>query len=508
MNYSERQAPVIEGYPTQLSIAAGEAVDFCCSASIPSISVEILRVGGRRTAVWSRDDVRADHQPAPANAAAYGCGWEVTFEVTTDAAWESGYYEVVLRGHDPDNGLLTESFSFFVVRPSNVPERRTGRMLLVLATNTYNAYNDWGGRNLYNGGVQVSFERPWAPGLLSKPEPHMRYPNVDDVPDLEHRRFRTWTDSYGLSRWSGSAGWHNWERPFVEWAERRGYPVDIAVNGDLEHHPEVVEGYPLVLSVGHDEYWTWGMRDTLEAFIGRGGNVAFFSGNSVFWQARLEDAGRTMVSYKADYDRDPVLGTEREHLLTTTWSSTRLSRPENELTGVSFSRGGYIRMGQAVPGASGGYTVWRPDHWIYAGTDLRYGDVLGAKDRIAVYEVDGCELATSPAGLPVPTGDDGTPDTFEVLATAPARLWDRDELPHRYRPGLEGDLEWMAAEVFGEATSGTISRLAHNNAVMGVYSRGGTVFTSGGTDWVYGLAGRDPAVEQITRNVLDRLTRG
>jgi hypothetical protein len=281
----------------------------------------------------------------------------------------------------------------------------------------------------------------------------------------------------------------------------------VAVNADLEHHPDVVEGYPLVVSVGHDEYWSWAMRDTLEGFIADGGNCAFFSGNTVCWQVRFEDHGRTMVSYKADWALDPVLGTDQEHLLTTAWASGRLGRPENQLTGVSFSRGGYIRMGHAVPRASGGYTVWRPDHWVYAGTGLKYGDLLGDRDYVAVYEVDGCELAFSAKdGLPVPTGADGTPDTFEVLASAPARLWDKDEQPSRYRPAAQGDLEWMAQEVFGEATPETVARLAHNHAVLGVYSRGGTVFTSGATDWTYGLVGHDPAVERVTRNVLDRLS--
>ena len=40
---------------------------------------------------------------------------------------------------------------------------------------------------------------------------------------------------------------------------------------------------------------------------------------------------------------------------------------------------------------------------------------------------------------------------------------------------------------------------------MGYYQRGGTVFTAGTTDWSHGLAGGDSAVEQITRNVIDRL---
>ena len=44
-------------------------------------------------------------------------------------------------------------------------------------------------------------------------------------------------------------------------------------------------------------------------------------------------------------------------------------------------------------------------------------------------------------------------------------------------------------------------------ATMGIYSRNGTVFTAGTTDWAQVL-GQDPRVERITRNVVDRLLRG
>ena len=59
--------------------------------------------------------------------------------------------------------------------------------------------------------------------------------------------------------------------------------------------------------------------------------------------------------------------------------------------------------------------------------------------------------------------------------------------------------------MFGDDSPGSVARVAHNHAVMGVHHRGGTVFTSGTTDWVYGLAGHDPVVTQATRNILDRL---
>src|SRR3954447_9211248 len=166
MDYRDRTAPVIEAYPTALSVEAGTPVEMCCSATVGTVAVEVARVGGERRIVWTRAAVATQRQPVPPDASSNGCGWEVTFQVDTGRDWASGYYEVVLRGRDVVTGLLTESYAFFVVRPSGAPERRGDRLLLVLATNTYNAYNDWGGLNLYDGGVRASFQRPWAPGLL------------------------------------------------------------------------------------------------------------------------------------------------------------------------------------------------------------------------------------------------------------------------------------------------------------------------------------------------------
>jgi hypothetical protein len=506
MNSEVMPKPRIAGYPDRLSYLPGEEVWVSCATNAGEFSAEIARVGDQRQLVWERTGFPGHPHDTPGHASSLGCDWPRSFAVEIPQNWPSGYYEVVLRATDPASGRLAEHCAFFAVRPGpRAAGERASRILLLLATNTYNAYNDWGGPNLYTGAVRVSFRRPFAPGLLKKPRPEMRYANVGHGDDPEHERFRTWAGLHGLTPWSGSAGWHNWEGPFVQWAERQGYAVDVAVNADLEFHPEVLDGYRLVASVGHDEYWSWGMRDTLETFIAGGGNVVFFSGNAVCWQVRFEDAGATMVCYKERYQEDPVFTADRRRA-TTWWSSQVIGRPENHLTGLSFTRGGYIRMGNAVPRGSGGLGVWRSGHWAFDGTDLQYGDVFGTGDAIAAYEVDGCEWTLShDDGLPVPTGRDGTPENFTILATAPARLWSRHELPSRYRPLARGDLEAAALAVFGDSAPEHVKRLSHNHAVMGTYTRGGTVFTAGTTDWAYGLAGHDPTVERITRNVLDRL---
>jgi hypothetical protein len=138
--------------------------------------------------------------------------------------------------------------------------------------------------------------------------------------------------------------------------------------------------------------------------------------------------------------------------------------------------------------------------------DLVAGDVIGADPVVVGYECDGCEL-TLENGLPIPTHRDGTPDSFTVLATAPAHLWTTEEIRAAGLPPASiGELNWVAERFCGDDSAENRERFAYGNAVMGAFSRGrGEVFTTGCTDWAFGLD--DPVVSRITRNVIDRFLR-
>ena len=303
--------------------------------------------------------------------------------------------------------------------------------MLALATNTWHAYNDFGGPNLYTGGTHVSMQRPMAAGYLFKPPGKGRRVTGTGAPDPQNAAHVGYLQLNHLSGYAGSAGWPDWELPFIEWAEREGFEVGVCTNDDLEHHPEVLDDAHLYLSVGHDEYWSRGMRDTVEAFIARGGNAAFFSGNTSLWQVRIEGEDHdVMVGYKGFFKNDPVMETDREVEATTFWSDVVVGRPENHMTGVTFTRGGYHRIGRNVTAGLGGYTVHRAGHWIFEGTGLGYGDVLGAGATVVGYECDGC-VFTYRDGLPYPTGEDGTPSTFEILGTCPTQHFTARALPAR-----------------------------------------------------------------------------
>lgn len=436
-------APFVFGYPSQLSVVAGDEISLHLSSSEESIDLVVERLGAQRTKVLEKSALPVESHPIPDKASSHGCDWPAAMSLTIPTEWKSGYYEVTLKtvgGDKPAKGSL-----FFIVRSATPGQQAS--ILLQLSTNTYNAYTNWGGHSLYSyhdrdglQGHRVSFERP----LKSQ--------------------------------------FSQWERPLVAWAESNGYAIDFAANNDLEFHPEILEHYQLVLSVGHDEYWSSPMRDHLERYVADGGNVAFLSGNTCCWQVRNEDQGTAQTCWKQWYNMDPIYRTGDQRLLSTAWSHHLVDRPENQLTGVGFLWGGYHRShGQFMDGPAS-FQVHRPEHWLFSGTDLKRDARFGGKDTIVGYECDGCEM-TWREGLPFPTCRDGTPESFTILATCPAR-W------------APGDSLWY--ERFPKDRVGA--------AVLGIYQAGGTVVTAGTTDWAHGLRGGDPAVIQITRNILDRLS--
>ena len=537
---------LLEGYATSWSVEAGDQLRLHVSTDRLRYSVEIARSGWRHEPVWSRQDLPGKQHPVPKDASTHGCGWPAEISLTVPRGWKSGYYDVLLSAVGSDGNRL-QSHAFFVIRPFRPGQ--DADILMPLSTYTSNAYNRWGGSSFYRGPYgparRLSFERPYAglpgvdaprffsleekfeqhltPGLLNTPfrnqideliaehgvpgirlserarvavdDPGRRWRIIDLLGQgpanlIIKKREKRLDVHDGTTAWE--CGWHKWQQPFVSWAEREGYRIDFATSADLEFRPEILQKYRLVVSVGHDEYWSSPMRDHLEAFIANGGNVAFLSGNTAYWQVRTEDQGRALLCWKDDFEQDPIFASGDHRLLTTLWCHRLIGRPENQLTGVSFAYGGYSRYFDQFPDASGAFTIHKPEHWLFEGTGLQAGDQLGIHDHIVTYECDGCELHWE-RGIPRPTHGDGTPRTFQVLGAAPAGLTDFD-----------GSLAMISEALYGKESGRLVTQ--PGAAVFGLYRQGGTVVTSGCTHWSCGLRGGDPAIEQITRNLLDKLS--
>ena len=515
----------IEGYCGRLSVRQGGRVDVHVSTRRSTFDVVVERWGAERVEVWRTDQpVVGEFHEVPDDADANGCRWPVSLSIDVGADWTSGFHLVTLTAHGAPAGRET-AHACFVVRPSDT-RASPNSTVLVLATNTWNAYNAWGGCSLYTGGTHVSFRRPFARGMLCRPEVErddrkarpVRWDEEPDADGLIYQRYRTERD-YPAS--IGSSGWFTFERRFVEWAEAAGHAFDLAVSSDLDDDPTALDGYDVVVSVGHDEYWSRGQRDAVERHVEGGGHVASFSGNTMFWQVRLEpadvptpgddDDGATMVGYKyAAHRDDPVLVDGDPTTMSGMWADPLVGRPEASLLGAGSAWGLYHRFGQATARGIGGFVVYRDDHWTLEGTGLRYGDVLGARDGVVGYETVGCRIQFDEYQLPVRAGGDDTPLDHEIVAFCPSSNLRIGEYPASISAlSDQGDLDFVAERLFGRVDDDSIARIRHGNAVI-VTCRprgvdGGQVVVVGTTDWAFGLA-HDPAVARVTTNVLARLT--
>ena len=106
-------------------------------------------------------------------------------------------------------GERRHSEAFFVVRPEPAA---AAPAILVLATNTYNAYNQWGGACLYSGATQVSFARPIERGYVRRPAAPFetdydgRVASIEPEGEVEHARFQRYLADNDYPLWCASVG--------------------------------------------------------------------------------------------------------------------------------------------------------------------------------------------------------------------------------------------------------------------------------------------------------------
>ncbi len=443
---------IFDGYYSNFSVAQGGSIDLYASGTDSAFSLTIFKgYGSQASFVTKIDGITGAVQTSPSdNAWQVGAGWSPSTTINVDANWESGMYQGYLLATHYASLSDVGKTTFFVVKAANPGS--TSKILVLDNALTNVAYNGWGGKSLYpsnsSGSVQANTVSLLRPGQ-----------NLAQQEELE----------------------------FSNWAKLNNIPLEYASSMDLHSDPTLLSHYNLVVMVGHNEYWTSEMRANLDAFVQNGGNAMILGGNTMWWQARVDSSNNQLVSYKESATTsDPIRATDPS-LVTTNWYNPLIVRPENSSIGVSFRNGGYVNYGGHYTAATGngGYTVVNSSHWLFAATALSNGNVFGQSSAIVGYETDGALYITNADGQPVPTGADGTPLSFEILAMA---------------------------DTYNPANGGT------GHATMGIFqpfANGGQVFNASTVNWADGLwyfgdATRaqgtvDPIVSQITKNAINKL---
>jgi hypothetical protein len=420
----------IEGYASATSVDRGQDISIYVNTADPTFTMQFFRMGwygGAGAREMMPPVVRAGIKqiiPTPdPETHLQECAWSDPYVLhiprsSDPTVWPSGVYLVKLTAGSSGK----QSYVPFVVRD----DERSSDLLFQLAVTTDEAYNWWEGWSLYTDpqAYKVSFNRPYA-------------------------------QEYGAGLF------FEWEYNMVRFLEREGYDVTYSTNVDTDLRGQLLLQHQAFLSVGHDEYWSWQMRDNVERGRDSGLNLGFFGGDASSWQIRFEpstvngDLDRTIVCYRIPA-LDPLSTIPAlRHLTTTRFRDPPVRRPENALIGVMYE--GWFS------GAPQDIVITNSADWMFQKSGVKNGTHLKG---LLGYELDRI--------YPHP------PRKLICVAHSP----------------------WV----------GMTGKTYYTDMTYYFTPAGGTVVATGSMDWNWGLDDfqwghpvlTSPAAQQITRNILHK----
>lgn len=445
-------------YAWPLTVLADADLQLHVSTEAAEFSVRLFRVGAAIEEV-AAPAVRYRGRDLPLGRPDEAWGWS-RYLVPLGPELSDGVYVAlpVPAGREvvsADQALLTRADAALFVLRRNPAEPGRRKIIYKLPTATYSAYNQLGGVSLYAEphwvrdwsaeGYVVSLQRPGNGGIGGRVM-------EGDAPDLYARSSRRQVFAH-------------WDAPFIAWLEARGYAPAYCTDTDLNDDETLLADDALLLSAGHDEYWSPPMRRRILEFVDRGGNVAFFAGDVACFEVEFGAAGDRMYCRKM-FGGGPEGASSRMGAL---W---HVNDPDDWLTMSSGAFGGGWWDGRR---AIDGYHAVNPAHWAFDQVEFPPEGITGGDDTPVIgYETDGVRLdrASSPPRLS--SARKGVGLGRSLLAIAP----------------LSGG--WVAG--MEQANAAIMIRTAPS---------GGMTFSVGTTDWPLALA--NEAISRITENVVSRL---
>jgi hypothetical protein len=328
----------IEGYPGKASVLPGESFPLFVSTTSRAFTVTAYRLGwyqghGARE-LWKSKTIRAGAQRAATVSEAtsmVAVDWDPVLTVPTHD-WPAGAYLLKLQAESGAQRYVPVT----VRSPSCA-----GKVVLKACVQTWQAYNLWGGYDLYKG-------------------PNGAYADRSLVVSLD----RPYADN-------GANMFLTYERNAVKLAEYLtlqpgGLDLAYVTSMDLDADPGLLNGASALISLGHDEYWTPAERANVTAARDKGVNLAFLGANALFRRTRLEASpvgdARQVVCYKTAYRQDPAYAKDPTEV-TSDWREPPNSDPESTLIGTVYE--GYP--------VDAPFVVSSASSWVYQGTGVPDG---------------------------------------------------------------------------------------------------------------------------------------
>lgn len=290
-------------------------------------------------------------QRYPLKSASEDQGWPVVIQCQLPSDLAPGVYVI-----QPINGGAPRC-PVYVRRRHTQPKPE---LLVVIPSNTANAYATAGGQSTY------SFTSPYT-----KPA------NVVS--------FRRPTNPLDI-------GW----AALFSWLEER-FTVDYVTDFEMHMEPGLLDGYKCVVFIDHNEYYTRETYSHIMRYQKRGGNIANLAGNTCWYVVQYIDDNTAFHCKQGVNQYFHYIGRSGRFIF------------GNRYEGV----GAVTRNPEAA-------TVYNAHHWIYNHTGLVNGAKIGETEAVAAYEVDGIDIKWV-NGHPLPVESQGLDPSYTILAVSQLR---------------------------------------------------------------------------------------
>ncbi|MEI6312967.1 MAG: N,N-dimethylformamidase beta subunit family domain-containing protein [Bacteroidota bacterium] len=320
----------VEGYTDKYSYAAGEIVKLYAHTKFARLSVSFSKMAQVDTILKVIPRVCAKQQNYTNCSFMYGCHWEPSlyFKLSEDLSPGLYYFK-----------LISNKKTFTV--PIVIYSKKAANKLLVIAsTNTWTAYNDWGGASFYKFLNANSCQLKIAT-LVSTQRPN----NINQL--------SIYPEAHLVSS----------ERLFLNWLEVNQYGYDLISDEELDADSSILKNYKVVVINSHGEYYTRAMYDHIQGFVEAGGSLLSMGANQVYWKVVKTADQLECMKFGDQHSLNTDVGGK--------WRD--LGRAESGLLGVEFSKEG---LATYAP-----YQIMQSDHWVFKGTGLKNGDTVGIASK-------------------------------------------------------------------------------------------------------------------------------
>ncbi len=312
----------IEGYTDKYYYLPGESISFYLYSEYEHNALRFRKM----SAPYKFEDVLTQEftkiiQVRKPESSEQGCGWERTLEIRIDENIRPGYYQALLTAH---GGSAEYAITLII------GSREKSEMILVAPVSTWNAYNTYGGKSLYqnNFGAKTVYN-------LSSQRPNNAFLLNHDI-HVEANAFNWFSEKYKS--------------------------VNIIPDYSLESQDTLVNCKVLVL-VYHCEYISRKMYDNTMDFLDKGGSLISLGANQYYWTIRWHEnyermeCKKDLTFFEGSYEYG---GMWKHHF-----------RYPKKLFGEDYSGAG---MHTFAP-----YRVLNASHWLFDGVQISNSDLFGIR---------------------------------------------------------------------------------------------------------------------------------